>query len=414
MSAASARIAPRRPGRLLGHLGWYGAAEIVGRVSRLGATVVLARQLDSLELGMAALALTLFELIRVLANNGIGQAVIRADAAKLDATCATAGRLVWWLCLAVAALQVAVGAGMAALGIGGQAGAMLACLAGVYLLMAPGLVPVYLILRDQRLKVTAGISLAQVVVDNLLTITLVLADFGPWGVVLPKLLVAPIWLFAVRRAQPWRRNPAAGFVPVADLLRFAAPVLGSEILAAARLNLDNLLVGAILGVEALGLYYFIFNAGIGFSLSLTNALSTVLYPHLAAARGDRAALRATFDKALRGIVPGIAALIALQALAALVYVPIVFGARWEDAAVLVALLCASAVTRPFADASSQALRAAGETAHELRWAAANTVLYLGVFAAVLPLGLTPAIAALTITATLLQLCFALSARRALR
>jgi PST family polysaccharide transporter len=302
---------------------------------------------------------------------------------------------------------------MLQLGLAGDAGAMLAMLAGVYLVMAPGLVPVYLIQRQGRLQVLARIGMAQVLADNLLTIILVLSGMGAWGVVLPKLLVAPIWLLAVRRTQPWRRNPAAGFVPDAELLRFAAPVLGSEILAAARFNLDNLMVGAVLGVEALGLYFFVFNAGVGFSLSLTNALANVLFPHFAAAREQAGALREALDRAFRRIVPAIAALIALQAAAALFYVPIVFGARWEGAAGLVALLCASAITRPFAEAAAQAMRAAGLGGRELRWAMFGTTAYLGCFALALPFGLPTAIAVLTVTATLLQLGLAIAARRAL-
>ena len=413
VSVSLTQPAPASQRRLLGHLGWYGAAEMLGRVGRIGTTVVLARQLDSAELGVAAIALTLFELIRVLANHGLGQAVIRASAERLDATCATAGRLAWLLCIAVASLQLSLGTGMTVLQIGGEAGAMLAVLSGVYLVMAPGLVPVYLILRQGRLQVTARIGMAQVLADNLLTIILVLSGLGAWGEVLPKLLVAPIWLLAVRHSQPWRRNPAAGFVPYAELLRFAAPVLGSEILAAGRFNLDNLLVGAVLGVEALGLYYFVFNAGIGFSLSLTNALASILFPHFSAARERSGALREALDRAFRRIVPAIAGLIALQAAAALVYVPIVFGARWEGAAGLVALLCASAITRPFAEAAAQAMRASGLGGLELRWAMFGTIVYLGCFALALPFGLPVAIAVLTVTASLLQVGLAIAARRAL-
>ena len=414
---ATAQPLPLRTGpfhrRLAGQLGWYGAADIIGRVARLAATVLVARSLGVAELGTAAIAITLFELIRVLVNAGLGQAVIRAEDGRLPATCNTAARLAWLLCLGVALLQAGIGLGMAGLGLGGGAGWMLASLAGVYLVMAPGLVPVYLILRAGRVRVTAGIACTQAVTENLLCVALVLAGAGAWGLVLPKLLVAPIWLIGVRRAQPWRRDPAAGSVPAAELLRFALPVLGSEALATARLNLDNLLVGAILGVEALGLYFFVFNAGIGLSLSLTGALASTVYPHFAALRADRAALRRALDQALRGVVAAVAGLILLQALAAPLYVPLVFGARWAEAAPLVALFCLAAVTRPFAEAAVQALRAAGEPGRELRWSVPGTAAYLGGFALALPFGLLPGIATLVVLGTALQLATTFAARRAL-
>lgn len=397
--------------RLLRNVGWYGLAELAARVSRLGTTVVLARALSSTELGVAAAALTWFELLRVLANTGIGQAVIRAPAHRLAATCNAAHRAVWAVCLAVAVVQAAVGAGIAAAGEGGPAGAMLACLALIYPLMAPGLVPVYLILRGNRLRVTAGIATAQVVADNLLTAAFALAGGGAWAVVLPKLLVAPIWLIGVRRCQAWRPDPAAGSVPQAELWRFAVPVLGSEALAAARLNLDKLLVGAILGVDALGIYYFVFNAGIGFSLSLTGALGAAIYPHLVDAGDGRALLR-RFDRTVRTAVLPAAALIAAQAAASLLYVPLVFGARWQDLAPMVALLCLSAATKPLSDAASQLLRAIGRPDAELAASALLTALYLGTFSVALRGGLMSGIVALSTAAALLQLGFAAAARAA--
>ena len=395
--------------RLLRNVGWYGLAEVASRLSRLLTTVVLARVLSSTELGVAAAALTCFELIRTLANTGVGQAVIRAPAERLAATCNTAYSTVWYVCLAVAMLQIVVGAAFVASGQGGETGLMLVCLSLVYPMMAPGLIPVYLILRDNRLRVTAGISVTQVVTDNFLTAILALSGGGAWAIVLPKLLVTPIWLLGVRRCQAWRPDAAAGRVPTGEILRFALPVLGSEVLAAARLNFDKLLVLAVLGLPALGTYYFVFNAGIGFSLSLTTALSTVIYPHLVAG-GQTGGMTRRFDRAVLTVVLPAGLLIALQAAASLAYVPIVFGAHWRDAAPLVALLCLSAVTKPLADAAAQLLRAANRPGAELIGSLLLTTIYLGVFAIQLRDGLLSGIIAITVTATLLQLSFATGAR----
>jgi PST family polysaccharide transporter len=247
------------------------------------------------------------------------------------------------------------------------------------------------------------------VADNLLTAGLVLAGFGAWAVVLPKLLVAPIWLVGVRRCQPWRPDREAGRVPDKEIWRFAVPVLGSEILATARLNLDKLLVGCFLGLPALGTYYFIFNAGIGFSLSLTGALSTAIYPHLAET-SDAGTMLRRFDRAVLTVVLPAAGLIALQSAASLLYVPLVFGAHWRDSAPLVALLCLSAVTKPIADAAAQLLRAANRTGTEFAGSLGLTALYLGGFAIGLQYGLGAGVLAMTIVATILHLGFATGAR----
>ena len=396
-------------GRLARNIGWYGAAEFAARITRLATAIIVARVTSRADLGCAAAVLTAFELIRTLTNNGIGQAVIRAADRELAAVCVTAHRAVQILCFGMAALQLGV-AGALALAGATQAGSMLASLSLVYLLMAPGLVQVYRIQRSNRLHIVAAIATIQMVADNLLTACLAYAGFGAWALILPKLLVAPIWLLGVRRHEPWRLTRDVQGAPISRVLRFAAPVLGTELLNAARLNLDNIMVGSVLGLEALGVYYFVFNAGIGLSLSLTSAMSGALFPHLAEGAPDCRTLLARFDRALPSAVLPVSLVITLQAAASLFYVPVVFGSRWHDAAPLVAMLCASAIAKPFADAGCQLLRARGRTRQEFVTILIVTTLYLGSFGLALTRGLAFAITTLAVVATSLHIAVAVTAR----
>ena len=395
--------------KLVRNLGWYGMAELAARVTRLVTTIVVARLTSRQDLGCAAIVLTIFELFRVFTNNGIGQAVISASAETLAATCATAHRLVWKICIGLAGCQVML-SGVLILAGNAQAGWMLAALSPIYLIMAPGLVPVYLIQRARRVHVVATISTIQLVTDNLLCGALAFFGMGAWALVLPKLLVSPIWLVGVRSNESWRFDANADQAESRSILRFAIPVLGCELLNTARLNLDNVLVAAVLDLKALGIYYFVFNAGIGLSLSLTTAMCSALFPHLADKNPSRPEMLARFDHALVTAVLPVSAVIALQAVGSLIYVPFVFGARWHDTAPLVAILCASAIARPVADAGCQLLRACRRTGQEFATTSISTFLYLGIFACALPAGLNVAIPVLALTATLLQLGVAASSR----
>lgn len=390
-------------------MGWFGLAELSARVSRLFATVLLARYLDATQFGVAAAALTVFELIRVLPNTGVGQAVVRTPSDQLDGTCVTARHIAWAICIFTAVLQVALGAVLVTM-VNLDTGVMLAVLAGVYLFMAPGLVNSYLVLRAGGFRTIAAIATAQIIVNSILTVGLALLGFGAWALVLPKLMVAPIWMIGMRLAHPLPFDGDTRGVSAGPLLRFSLPVLGTEMLTAIRFNMDNVLVGAILGLDALGLYYFVFNAGVGFSLSLTNALKSVLFPHLAKAVREGPDVLERFDRALGSVVLPSSLLIGLQAIASPFYVPLVFGAKWSYAAPLVAIMCASAVARPAADAAAQLLRAVGRPGWELTGSLAMTAVYLGAFAIALPFGLPIAISVLAGTATLLQVGFAVVVR----
>ena len=399
--------------RLVRNVGWYGLAEFANRFTRLITTVVLARWLLPHDFGIAAIAITTFEIVRVLAQNGIGQAVIRAPAGQLQAMCATAYRASWLVCLLAFAVQLLTGAVIAHVTGRQDVFWMIASLAVVYLTLPFGQIQSFLIARSNQLHILAGIAVVQVAIDNLLTAGLAIGGLGAWAVVLPKLIVAPIWVIGMRRGCLWKRDKSAGFAPMAPLMAFSLPVIGSELLVAARFNLDKVLVGAILGVEALGIYYFVFNAGLGFSLSLTASLAASVYPHLAEIAGKPRELLARYDGLLWRAALPCAAVIALQASLSLLYVPIVFGARWDAVAWLVAVLCASAIPKPMFDSASQLLRAAGQPRTEFLASANLTAVSLAALAVALPYGLATGVIAQSLAAVAVQIGTALAVRSSL-
>jgi PST family polysaccharide transporter len=395
-------------GRLLAGLGWYALAEVAVRLSRLVATVVLARVLFPADYGLAAAVLTCFELVRLAANNGVGLLIVRAAPENIEAACATAFRVSLCVAAGMIALQLGVGAWLAQRMDRTDVALMLTLLALNYVMLPLTEVRWCRMLRAQRLQTLAAISATQVVFDNGLTILLALNGAGPWAVVLPKLLTTPLYAWLIWRAEPWQRRPTP-LLPWREVRAFALPVVGTEALGAARQHLDKVLVGTVLGLEALGSYAFAFNAGLGLGLALGAALNVSLFPHLAAAP-DRRDMTDRFDAAVLAAAAPIAGLLAVQALAALTYVPLLFGPRWAFAAPLVAVLCLSALARPLADAACQLLRARGETHLELAASALVTAGILGAFAASLPLGLWTAVVVLAGTSITLHLGLAVLVR----
>ena len=352
----------------------YGSAEGVIRIVRLAAILVVARRSSPETLGTAALALSLFELVRVLTNVGIGARIIQAGEAELGAVCNTAARLFRIICLGVAFVQLAVaGAAFAFFGLG-EVAAMLVALSGVYLFMPAGLVRIFLAMREQRMGATARVAAAQNIADCALTVVLALAWPSAWAIVLPKLLTAPVWLVLARRTHDWSPDAGAGHAPLSAFAGFGPAVLGSELLIAARLHGDKLIVGATLGTEALGLYYFAFNAGLGITQSLIGACNLVLFPQLARTRGEQleSEFRRAFALGLGVLIP----LVAAQALLAPVYVPVVFGDRWIGAAPYLAVLACAAVPLLIAALLGARLRALGKPYAEAGLMALATLVAL--------------------------------------
>lgn len=403
--------------QVLRSLSWLGGGELISRATRIVTTIVVARHLTSVELGVAAMAITAFEIVRAFAAGGIGQMVARASPGRLLATLAVASRTGRRVCLGLAGVQLTVGLAIAAWTGRPEMAALVGCLAGVFLLMPLGLPHCWLMIRDNRMARVAQIATTQSLADNLMTGALAVAGLGAWAIVLPKLLTVPLWIAGMRLSAgplPDTAARAGEPVPAREVWRFAAPILGSDLLATARVSLDKVIVVAALGVEALGQYWFAVNAGLGLGTALTAALAASLFPVLAAAAGTPAEMLRRFDRALAVNVLPITLVVALQAAVAPVYVPLLFGPQWSHVGWLVAMICASTLTRPAADAAAQLLRAAGLPRHELAGATAVTVAQLGVFALLIGTGLDVAVAALSAVSCALNLAFAVWARSVVR
>lgn len=387
---------------VLRNLAAFGASEAAAKASRLLAVVAMARALSPAEIGAAAAAMAASDILKSLTETGVGQRIILAPEAALAATCRTAHRIFWVWTLALCALQVALAGLYFAASGDALLCALVVILAGEYLFMPAGLVQAALAMRSGKLRRVAAISAGQVSGANVMTAALVLLWPQALALALPRLLAAPIWLLAMRRAHPWAPPPGPGGACGADLagfVRFGLPVLGVELVKALRLQADKLVIGWMLGAEALGLYVMAFNAGLGLSASLSTAFSTVLFAHLCAASDRRLALRqaATLGLTLIG-----GAVIA-QAMLAPVYVPILLGPGWEAAPHVVSVLCLAAIPGVLWAAAAGWLRVAGRPGTEFKVTLALTLALIANTALMAPFGLMAVAAGYLAVASVIQI-----------
>lgn len=373
----------RTAGPFVGNLMAYGASEAAAKASRLLVVIAVARTMDAAAIGLAAAALAAADILKSLTEHGVGQRIIAASDDRLAAVCNRAHQIFWGWSLALFLLQSAIGLGAGLIGGDWLFCGLLVILAGEYLFMPAGLVQAALAMRAGRMRQTAAIAGGQVVGANLLTAVLALIWPGPLALVLPRLLAAPIWLVAMRRLHPWHRDVRAGSVETAHFTRFGLAVLGVEVVKALRLQADKLVIGGLAGPEVLGAYFLAFNAGLGLANSFSVAFSTVLFPHLARAADRDAALRQGLVVALLVISP----VVALQALAAPWYVPVLFGPAWAHLSDVVGILCLAAIPAVIWSATAQWLRARDCAGAEFRRTLVMTVALIGTIVLLAPHGL---------------------------
>ncbi len=336
------------------NLGWLSLAEAVNRVFRLITTVTLARFLSPRDYGLAAIVLATFEMVHVFTKTGMGAKLIQIDEKQLESFANSTYWLNLMLCAGLFILQCLAAFPIAWIYHDHQLILPICAIALVYLVIPFVYVQNSLISRENRLKITAITNTIQISVDNVLTAILALSGWGMWAIVLPKILVAPLWAYMILRHHAWRPKRFS-IQHWQEIFSFGRGVLGVELLNTLRNNLDYLIVGALIGVKELGIYYFAFNAGLGISLSFINAMNASLYPYLCQFRANWVELKQRYFESFKTITLIIIPVVFIQSSLAPIYVPLIFGKKWIVAIPVLILICLSALSRPYADAAAKVL-----------------------------------------------------------
>lgn len=372
----SEKVAQKFSDRFIRNTGWLSTAELANRVFRLGTTVTLARAFSPQDYGLVALVMTVNEFATVfICKAGITSKLVQAAEEDVDTLSETAYWLSWMTSITILGLQCLASFFVAWFYQDQRLIPLICVIALPHLLVPLFAVQAAMLERANRLHVFALCNVTQSFIANVLTIALALLHWGVWSVVVAFVCSAPAWIIITRRNYAWSPQSSFTLHRWPEIARFAVNILGGDLLAKLRDNIDYLLVGYFLGLEALGIYYFAFNAGLGISLSVINSLTWSLWPHLCAARAQLSELKRRYFGGLRTISMVIIPTVLLQSSLAPLYVPVIFGHEWIHAIPILIVICLSAIPRPFFLAASHLLNAIDQSHITLRWSLIFTVLY---------------------------------------
>ncbi len=363
-------------GQFIRNVGWLGGAELVNRIFRLGTTVTLARMFTPEDYGLMSIIYTTFEFASVFTlRGGIGAKIVQADEKDVKAIAETSYWLNWILCGAIFSIQCIAAFPIAQFYGKPQLALPLCAAALTYLMLPLFLVNNALIERENRLKITALCNAVGSLVSNSVTIILALLGAGIWAIVWAMLLGNPAWILITWRNHSWRPPKRFKIERWREVIGFGGSLLGVELLNRVKGNIDYLLVGKFLGVEALGIYYFAYTAGLGISFNVMNSFSAAIFPYLCEARDNLNEIKKRFFSSLRKTSTIVVPLIILQSGLAPFYVPIIFGEKWIPAIPVLVVICLSALSYPVGFAVQHLLNAVGKTRLNLYWAFSQTVIF---------------------------------------
>ncbi len=375
--------------RLLANIGWLTVGMMTNRVLRLLITIVVARTLSQADYGLIALIFTAHEMIGLFLQRCTSVKLIQAAENELPHLCEATSSLNWVLGASLFLIQCATGWLLSQAYQAPELFLPLCALGLTYLQLPTAMVQAALNFRAGKLRLMAKIDVGQTLVDTLGILALIVAGAGIWALVIPKIFTPLIWIIGNRRVCGWRPPAGWSFNGWRTIVSYSSSLLLIDAMQVLRQNADYLLIGYFLGVEALGLYFFAFNAGLGIATSFSTAISSALLPHLCESAEQQDILRARYRRGLKLTVILVGGLMLVQTSLAPFYVPVVFGQDWVErgSAELIVLLCLVALPKSLIDASSQYLRAEDRPDTDLQLQTVLTVLLLAGFGVAVTLGL---------------------------
>jgi PST family polysaccharide transporter len=196
-------------------------------------------------------------------------------------------------------------------------------------------------------------------VQTAVTLALAASGFGPWSLAWGRLagnLAGGLTIVAM--THTWAR-PGFNKAVARHMLHFGIPLTGSSVLVFAMLNLDNIIVGKVLGTVALGLYVLAFNLSswpvniVGYSV---RRVSLAGFSRL---QDDPEALRTSLIRTLALLLAVVVPMCALLSVLAGPLIQFVYGSRWDAAAGALRFLAALGAARVMTDFLSDYLIAVG-------------------------------------------------------
>jgi lipopolysaccharide exporter len=227
---------------------------------------------------------------------------------------------------------------------------------------ALGAVPEALLRRDLLFRKLAVAPILRALVTGVLSLVLAFAGYGAFslaaGTAAGTVAYAATCWWLVRKDAPWQIWRVAKDALRANL-KFGVPVAGSNLLARLIFDVDYLIIGVMLGAQALGYYTLAFRLPEALIINVFFVLSTVLFPLYTQVQNQPDRLREGYLKGVRvQSLYGMTAGVGLAVLAPIL-VPLVFGGQWGESIIPLVFLALYAAARSLGAGANDVYKAIG-------------------------------------------------------
>lgn len=323
--------------RTIRNVSYIGAAQVSVLLLTLFMVAVLTRLLTPEDFGVVSLGMVFMALFSMIQDFGVAPAVIQRDSRVGESI--SVGLALRWLIAAVCAASLVFVAPMVADIYGVEAVAPVLIVMSLNLFMQPLAFPSYVMLnRELRFPCLALGSTVQYAVFAVSAIGLAFLGFSYWSLVLGSLLGTVSYVGVVNYYGRARSKPQIDVGLAKELLGFGSHLLITGLMAYVVFNVDQMVVGKVLGVVVLGIYFVAVRFGRTLGEQVSGIVNKVLFPTMARMKDSLERLKIGYVQSLRMIsIVAVPLCLGMGAISPLL-VHVVLGEGYEGAAVPITIL----------------------------------------------------------------------------
>lgn len=316
--------------RVVGGLLWATAGRFAAQLVTWCITIVVIRLLSPADYGLVAMAMIFVGLLNLLAEAGLGAAIVQARVLTAENLRAILGAVILFD-VALGALQIGVAPAAASLFDEQRLIPILQVLAMHFLLAMFVAIPNAMLVREMDFRKLAMVQMASSSGGALATLGLALSGYGVWALVLGSLisqLVQAIGLNLVRPSLMW---PDFSLRGVRNVILFGGQLAAARALWFVYSQADLFIAGKLLGKETLGFYSVSMHLASLPVQRMSAIVNDVAFPAFARIQQDMKAAAEYLLKALRllGFV-SIPVLWGISSIAPEIVV-VLLGPKWKSA-----------------------------------------------------------------------------------
>lgn len=318
---------------------WVTLITIFTRILSFVTQLVLARILSPADFGLLAIGLLAINSMGIFQDLGFGATLIY----KKDDTDHTAANTAFIL-LPLFALALFLIAYFSAPYIAtffnnAAVGPIVQVLALTFVISSFGTVPSMLLEKELEFKKKVMPETVPIIGYAFVAILLAMKGYGVWSLVYGQIVSAILTAGLIWLISDWRPTFKFDLNIAKVLFDYGKHLMGASIIIFLVTNVDDAIVGRVLGMEALGFYTLAYTISNLPATQITNLVSRVMFPLYSKLQDDRDALRSAYLKTLQYVsMLSIPAALGIFVIAPN-FVSVMLGDKWLPAVPAMRVLC---------------------------------------------------------------------------